>query len=102
MTYLNNMPTHITDLTGKTFGRLTVISLHSVNPRPRWNCVCTCGGTSVSLSTHLKDGGATSCGCYARELHTTHGECGKTKEYRTWALMKYTIYDGRRKNIMDN
>jgi hypothetical protein len=102
------------DLTGKTFGRLTVISLHSISPRPRWNCVCTCGGTSISLSTHLKDGSSTSCGCYLRELRTTHGESlpsKRTKEHKLWLKMKdrckyktlkiYKYYGGRGIKVCD-
>lgn len=82
------------DLTGKVFGRLTVISKAPAtegNRGARWNCVCECGNTTVSRSDGLNNGRTKSCGCHRAELggkrmvemHTTHGMCG-TPEYRTW------------------
>ena len=38
------------DLTGKKFGRLTVIKRHSQNTKdnkPRWICECECGCSEV-------------------------------------------------------
>lgn len=57
------------DLTGKVFGRLTVIepAPRSVTPKgrklPRWWCMCDCGNRFNVLHDSLKRGAATSCGC---------------------------------------
>lgn len=62
------------DLTGRVFGRLTVISRA---PRPAhtkptygacWLCKCSCGNEKVISSSNLRSGRATSCRCYHREL----------------------------------
>lgn len=56
------------DLTGKTFGQLTLIK-----PVPRegsrkrfWLCSCTCGAQTIAEESHLKSGHTKSCGCYRR------------------------------------
>ena len=57
------------DLTGKVFGRLTVIepAPRSTTPKgrelPRWLCSCKCGGTANVLHDSLKAGKALTCGC---------------------------------------
>lgn len=60
------------DLTGKKFGRLTVLKRHpqnTTNNHPRWICKCDCGNDNVIVQgTHLKSGHTTSCGCYHKEI----------------------------------
>ena len=52
------------DLTGKTYGRLTVLGpAEDVNGRTAWRCRCDCGRETVVTSVHLKDGSTKSCGC---------------------------------------
>lgn len=54
------------DLTGQTFGKLTVDSLNSYDEDSRnyfWNCVCECGTKTVVAGNHLKNGHTQSCGC---------------------------------------
>ncbi len=56
------------DLTGKIFGRLTVISVNKkVKNLFYWNAVCECGKQRVVQGSHLKNGETVSCGCHARE-----------------------------------
>lgn len=61
------------DLTGKRFGRLTVIErgedyiLRTGQRTPRWVCVCDCGKVTLVRGTHLKSGSSTSCGCLREE-----------------------------------
>lgn len=68
------MSKNFEDLTGRKFGRLTVVGRGEdyINPkgkrRPRWICQCECGGTSLTQTPALKNGKATSCGCKRREL----------------------------------
>lgn len=85
------------DLTGKRFGRLTVIerAKNHIQPsgqsRPMWLCKCDCGNDAIICSSHLKIGKTKSCGCYVREIyskiHKTHGKTN-TRLYRIWNGMK--------------
>lgn len=61
----------ITDLTGKKFGRWTVIK--RVNPFSRvngykWLCKCDCGTIRKVRGLGLRNGTSTSCGCYHKEI----------------------------------
>ncbi|MBO5036736.1 MAG: AP2 domain-containing protein [Clostridia bacterium] len=55
----------IEDLTGKTFGDLTVVSLSepTLSGRRRWLCRCVCGNTKIVSEDNLKRGHTKSCGC---------------------------------------
>lgn len=55
----------INDLSGRKFGRLTVIDFNSRNTSGNslWNCVCDCGAKTVALSSNLATGHTKSCGC---------------------------------------
>lgn len=83
-----------TDLDGKTFGSLTVISyagkLEDRNYySTKWNCLCACGNEVVRLRCNLTE--ASSCGCEWRrkmsESAKTHG-MSKTPTYKSWTKMK--------------
>lgn len=95
------------DLVGKTFTRLTVVERAENNRHGnrRWVCVCDCGKKVVATSAKLIAGATKSCGCYARDLHTSHGMHG-SQEYAIWTQMigrchnpsgvaKYSRYGGR-------
>lgn len=58
------------DLTGQTFGRLTVIERAFDKPShwPRWRCRCECGNLIIVLGSSLRSGNTESCGCLRREL----------------------------------
>lgn len=54
------------DLTGLTFGRLTVIDIHPVRAKDRaiqWRCLCQCGGETIVPGRALNAGNTRSCGC---------------------------------------
>lgn len=56
------------DLTGRRFGRLTVIrQLENRNNRTRWLCRCDCGNEKNVAARDLKAGKVKSCGCLRRE-----------------------------------
>ena len=80
----------ITDLTGRTFERLTVVSLHperSAQGGAMWVCACSCGKQVIVRSECLVRGYSTSCGCAAIK----HGETRDgvwTPEYSAWHSMK--------------
>jgi len=108
------------DITGKTFGRLTVISKQP--PRKGsgsdWLCRCSCGVTFVALGSNINHGKTKSCGCLAKEHAsamgsnpayvakriakiTKHGQKRKnamTVEYKTWLAIKRRCYDTKCKD----
>lgn len=57
----------INDLSGKTFGELTVIERSmNVNGRPSFKCRCSCGNEKIVMSQSLKSGTVKSCGCLSK------------------------------------
>lgn len=81
-----------TDISGKTYGRLTVIEKYkSINGRVHWSCQCTCGKIITAPTSNLSGGNTTSCGCQRaetiKEVCTTHG-LTSSPEYQNWAAMK--------------
>lgn len=60
------MPSFI-DLSGKKFGRLTVIGMFSKNGRGFTKCLCDCGAETSVRSDQLKSGDIRSCGCLKAE-----------------------------------
>lgn len=89
------MDRKVIDLTGKKFGRLTVIGRspeNAANGRSRWYCVCECGNESTVIGQNLRTGNTTSCGCLARRNARTHG-CVGTYQYKTWEGIKSRCYN---------
>ena len=86
------------DITGKRYGRLTVIeradSILEPNGKHRtvWRCICECGKEKIVAANKLKSGNTKSCGCYARDVNTTHG-MSKTRLYKIWRKMKDRCYN---------
>lgn len=58
------------DLTGKTFGRLTVIERIGAGRPTIWLVRCSCGVEKTVQGAALNSGDTTSCGCYNREIHS--------------------------------
>ena len=80
------------DLTGKRFGRLSVLAyVGMVRTAPSWLCRCDCGTEKTVPGGNLRYGFVTSCGCaHADELrarNTTHGQ-RQTPEYKTWCNIR--------------
>lgn len=98
------------DLTGRTFGRLTV--LHATGERTRygrvWQCRCACGEDFQATAGVLGNGNTSSCGCARKEKtiarNTSHG-MAHSPEYSVWQAMRkrcrnpndaeYANYGGR-------
>lgn len=80
------------DLTGKRFGRLTVIKeagykiIGKKKPKKKlqWECVCDCGNHHITLGECLKSGTAQSCGCYYKDTRRNK------KSYNEYDLDTYT------------
>jgi hypothetical protein len=64
-----------TDLTGMTFGRLTVVS-KAPGRRQMWSCECSCGQSCVAAREDLRTAHKRSCGCFRREFC---GEIGRQR-----------------------
>ena len=88
--------TPLDDLTGKKFGRLTVIKIdkRDKNRNYYWFCRCECGNEKSIKGDHLKRKLVKSCGCLREEYEnlldrkygklTVLKEEGKKGKYRYW------------------
>lgn len=83
------------DLTGRRFGRLTVVAPTSSRDRRgciRWKCICDCGQETEVSGASLVQGCTLSCGCLKREnqkkiterLHRGYGTCVEFLERRKY------------------
>lgn len=104
---------HLKDLTGQRFGKLTVISRAETKKdrKARWLCRCDCGNETIVIGRSLRVGMTQSCGCKSIErcaamgkANATHG-LSRTRLYRIWNGMvrrchnpkaqHYEYYGGR-------
>lgn len=55
----------VIDLTGKTFGKWTVLGRDKAAEKPGvfWRCRCECGKRASIIAGSLRSGNSTSCGC---------------------------------------
>jgi len=56
------------NLTGQTFGRLTVLTRGPKARHATWNCRCSCGNLTLTEGIDLRRGKSKSCGCLKNEL----------------------------------
>lgn len=84
----------VKNLTGRKFGRLTVIKEEgrAKDRHVLWFCKCDCGNTCLVPSNVLKKGDTRSCGCLFEETqhipkHIKHGE-SNTRLYQIWIDMR--------------
>lgn len=76
------------DITGQKFGRWLIIEQAvSGDQGANWLCRCDCGVEKIVNGKNLRSGVTRSCGCFRKELLTTHG-LKKSPEYMVWANMK--------------
>lgn len=96
------------DLTGKRFGKLTVLGLSRSGENPNgsrfkmWNVVCDCG-TQKQVNGHsLRRGLSKSCGCRQGTVDwVKHGHARKGKwssEYAIWNAIKQRTKANTNKN----
>lgn len=120
----STMPTawNFVDLTGRKFGRLTVVGYAGKrNERSFWNCSCECGGSIVISACAVNAKRNKSCGCQHSETtiarnkaNAKHGHCPKgapSPEYYVYTGMKarcfnkknikYYLYGGRGITVCD-
>lgn len=85
------------DLTGRKYGRLTVLSKNGnkAHNEIQWNCICECGRSVVVKGRLLRKGTTKSCGCLHSEqlvkYNKTHGFSrveNTERLYSIWCSMK--------------
>lgn len=86
------------DLTGKKFGKLTVIRRveNSENGAAKWECLCDCGNTKIVTGHNLRGSVTQSCGCLIKinNATRTHG-AAKTRLYQVWCNMRRRCKDSK-------
>lgn len=98
----------LNDLTGKKFGRLTVVSRaeNDKHGQTMWLCVCDCGTESTVGRCGLVGGSTKSCGCLQRErsaercsrIMKTHGG-SRDRLYSVWNGMLQRCENSNRPNF---
>lgn len=91
------MPFDRSELIGRKFARLKVLSFSGINQEGRraWLCECNCGSEAIVSTRDLKLERVRSCGCLGIEIRikgaikacTTHGK-SKSRVYRIWQAMR--------------
>ena len=83
----------IVDLSGKQFGRLTVLRFDPASRgtrRARWSCLCECGSEKSYAADQLQKGEADNCGCLTSEkLRIATASRGYDLEGETSGLLTY-------------
>lgn len=84
-------PHNFVDLTGQTFGRITVTVYAGVGAAgASWFGKCACGKDTQTNATKLRGGLIVSCGCHRNEMSKrakTHG-LSRIPEHAVWNTMK--------------
>lgn len=87
------------NLSGKQFGKLTVIEYAGKRQRPGgsfsydWRCRCECGNEFIADGNCIRRGSATSCGCDNSEKLCDHG-MSKPEHPQHWA---WIVWSGMRR-----
>ena len=108
------MPTCV-DITGKKFGRLTVVSKSSTKAASgsQWVCHCDCGSIVTVARCSLTSGHTKSCGCTRKQFlkekkpsykHGGESSLGKNRRerlYMVWCGMKERCYSPKHNRYKD-
>jgi hypothetical protein len=91
------------DLTGQSFGRLTVLERAGRRDNNAlWKCRCSCAAqTIIDVPANcLRKGLSKSCGCLVSERLRTHGLTG-TRVYTIWRNMRWRCENPNRTDYAD-
>lgn len=82
------------DLSGQKFGRLIVNKFvgENIHGDSLFDCLCECGTKRTVLGYLLRNGNTKSCGCYNKDIITSHGMTG-TPIYKLWRRIKDNYYN---------
>lgn len=87
------MTTRRNDITGKTFGKLTVVSYHGLNKKriALWNCECICGNTVVQRGCELRKNTNPnkSCGCLRYNKSIEIGSVYSSNSFGDFEVLNY-------------
>ena len=92
-------PKKIKDLTGKKFGKLTVVKMmpHTVGEDAEWLCDCECGRTRVVNGRYLRNGTTKDCGNHKPfSYRLTY-----PRLYRIWMNMRQRCNNPKNERIED-
>ena len=79
---------------GEKYGRLIIIADAPIKGKARRVVTrCECGTEKEMFLTMLRSGDALSCGCYHKEVITTHGQSQDDPLYRVWTNMRSRCND---------
>ncbi len=85
------------DLTGTTFGELTVVEQNGKDKYGKimWKCKCSCGNEYTTLGRHLSSGHCKSCGCLLnkdKDMNSIYKGLSHTRIFTIWKGMRYRCY----------
>lgn len=97
--HLTETPHNRSNLTGRKFGRLTVVRQSLADSSQQslvWECQCDCGNTRTVATGNLTSGNSKSCGCLRVETAITAGlrrrrhghNTRNSPTYRSWSQMR--------------
>ena len=92
------------DLSGKRFGRLTVVKRIATHMHPNgkstpvYLCLCECGNSTEVLAHNLRNGHTSSCGCLWDKGHYVHGKT-RHRLHTTWTNMKQRCSNPKNKDF---
>ena len=94
---------NIKDLSGQTFGKLTVVSFdgRNKNRNAKWLCKCECGNEKTVTGNQLTSGKTKSCGCLAGSKHKQLREKGiftKRTDRNGYVIMHYPEHPNSHKS----
>lgn len=82
------------NLIGTKFGKLTVIAeSERKNGRKMWECLCDCGGKTITSTYCLNSGRTKSCGCLTGRRNGVSPKIKGTVIYSRWQAMKKRCYE---------
>lgn len=84
------------DITGQTFGRLTVAARAENRGRKAyWVCRCQCGQTGEFQAVQMRNGKTRSCGCLQRDeaslKRLRHGATTRANRWPEWGIWRAMI-----------
>ena len=88
------MPRKVHDLTGRRFGRVTVLEFVELNNNggARWLCRCDCGTVFETNAANLVHGHTKSCGCYRSEISSRKAGIAN----KVWSVPVVAVINGKR------